>query len=122
MGRKTFESLPGVLPNRKHLVVSRNKNLLIEGCDTFSSLKVAVETSSKEDEQSFIIGGGQIYEQSLEIANCIELTRVHESFEADTFFTEINLEHWQLVKEVFYAKDEKHKYDFTFQTFLKKNI
>lgn len=122
MGRKTFESLPGILPNRKHLIVSRNKDLVIKDCDTYSSLKEAVDVSFEEDEQPFIIGGGQIYKQSLPMASCIELTRVHESFEADTYFPEIDLEHWELVNEIFYAKDEKHKYDFTFQTFLKKTI
>lgn len=122
MGRKTFESLPGLLPKRKHIVITRNKAYKAEGCIVVSSLEKAIEIAKEEDENPFIIGGGQIYKQSLPIANCIELTRVHQSFDADTFFPEIDMNIWELVKEEYCEKDQKHKFNFTFQTFLKRNV
>jgi dihydrofolate reductase len=73
-----------------------------------------------EDENAFIIGGGEIYKQSLEYADVIELTRVHGSFDADTYFPEINPDHWELIEEEYHPKDEKHLVDFTYQTYIRK--
>ena len=84
-----------------------------------NSLNEAIKKSPK-NEEVFIIGGGEIYNQSIEIADKIELTRVHESFDADAFFPEIDLNVWKLTQEEYHPKDEKHQYDFTFQTFVKK--
>lgn len=119
MGRKTFESFPKPLPNRTHVIVTRQKNYQHEGCIVVSSLKEAIAIAPK-DETVFVIGGGEIYKQSIEIADCIELTRVHTTLEADTFFPEIDLTEWKLTFEEFHPKDEKHQYSFTFQTFHKK--
>jgi dihydrofolate reductase len=72
------------------------------------------------NEEVFIIGGGEIYKQSIDVAQKIELTKVHTTFEADTFFPEIDLEKWQLVFKEFHPKDEKHNFDFTYLTFVKR--
>jgi dihydrofolate reductase len=119
MGRKTFESFPKPLPNRTHVIITRQKNYQHEGCIVVSSLKEAIAIAPK-DETVFVIGGGEIYQQSIEMADCIELTRVHTTLEADTFFPEIDLTVWQLTFEEFHPQDEKHHYSFTFQTFHKK--
>ncbi len=118
MGRKTFESFPKPLPNRTHVIITRQKNYQPEGCLVADSLDAAVAMCPK-NEDVFVIGGGEIYKQAIAIADKIELTRVHADFDADTFFPEINGE-WQLISEEHHPKDEKHKYDFTFQTYLKK--
>jgi dihydrofolate reductase len=90
-----------------------------EGCLVASSLQKAIDLCPK-NEEVFIIGGGEIYNQSIEIANKIDLTRVHTTIEADTFFPEIDTDKWELVFEEFHTKDEKHDYDFTFLTYVKK--
>ena len=119
MGRQTVESFPKPLPNRTHVIVSRQKNYQPEGCFVVSSMEEAISICPK-DEEIFIIGGGEIYQQSLVFSDKIELTRVHETVEADTFFPTINPEEWELRFEEFHKKDDKHNFDFTFQTFVKK--
>ncbi len=117
MGRKTFESLPGMLPNRTHVIITRQKDYIQENCIVVNSLEEAI-TYTSSDTQPFIIGGGEIYKQAMEVADCIEITRVHEAFEeADTFFPEIDLKNWKLESEDKHLKDEKHKFDFTFETY-----
>ncbi len=119
MGRKTFESFPKPLPNRVHVVITRNKNYNPEGAIIVHSMSEALEIA-KDDEQPFIIGGGEIYKLGLEVSDKIELTRVHENFEADTFFPEIPMTEWELNHEELHKKDERHKFSFTYQTFVKK--
>ena len=119
MGRKTFESFPKPLPNRKHIIITRQKKYQAEGCIIVESIEEAINICPK-DENSFIIGGGEIYTLGLPYTDKIEITRVHESFEADTYFPEINKKEWKIVSSEFNKKDEKHKYDYTYQTFIRK--
>lgn len=119
MGRKTFESFPKPLPNRTHVIITRQKNYNPEGTIVVHSLKEAIE-AAKNDSQPFIIGGGEIYKQSLDVADKIELTRVHGTFEADTFFPDINEDEWELVNKEYHPADDRHKYPFTYLTYLKK--
>ena len=74
-----------------------------------------------KNENIYIIGGGEIYNQSILFANQLSITRVHHSFEADVFFPEIDLTVWELTTETFHSKDEKHLFDYSFQTFVRKN-
>jgi dihydrofolate reductase len=121
MGRKTFESFPKPLPNRTHVIITRQSDYVApEGCIVVSSLEEAIAISPKSEEV-FIVGGGEIYKQAIDIADKVDLTRVHTTVEADTFFPEINSEKWKLVFEEVHLKDEKHAFDFTFQTFIKAN-
>ncbi|MBS1535680.1 MAG: dihydrofolate reductase [Bacteroidetes bacterium] len=119
MGRKTFESLPGKLPNRTHIIVSRQMGYQVDDCLTVNSLEEALR-QVPQDQDVFIIGGGQIYTQALSIADVVELTRVHTEAEADTFFPEMNSKNWQLTAEEYHPKDEKHAFDFTFETYIRK--
>ncbi len=120
MGRKTFESFPKPLPNRTHIIITRQNNYTVpEGCIVVSSLQKAMDLCPKEDE-NFIIGGGQIYKQSIELSDKIELTRVHTTVEADTFFPKIEEDKWSLINSFHHSKDEKHKFDFTYLTYVRK--
>ncbi len=116
MGRKTFETFPQLLPNRKHVIITRKQDYNPEGTIVVNSLEKALE-KAKEDPQPFVIGGGEIYKLSMEKADCIELTRVHGTFEADTFFPEIDEEKWKLVASETHPKDERHNYAFTYLTY-----
>ncbi|RRA95592.1 dihydrofolate reductase [Paenimyroides viscosum] len=119
MGRKTFESFPKLLPNRTHIIITRQKNYHPEGCIVVDNMKEAIE-KAPQNEDIFIIGGGEIYNLGLPFADKIELTKIHSTFEADAFFPEIKSEDWKLEHEEFHPKDEKHNFDFTFQTFIRK--
>jgi len=119
MGRKTFETFPKPLPNRIHIVITRTKNYQKEGATIVHSLQEALEIA-KEDDQPFIIGGGEIYNLGMEYADKIELTRVQGTFDADTFFPEIPESQWQLTNEEFHNQDERHKFAFSYQTFMRK--
>ncbi|WP_309613396.1 dihydrofolate reductase [Flavobacterium sp.] len=119
MGRKTFESFPKPLPNRTHIIITRQKKYPSENCIVVDSLQKAIAICPPTEEL-FIIGGGEIYNQSIEIADKLDITRVHNTFDADTFFPEIDLNKWKLTSAEFHSKDEKHQFDFTFQSYLKK--
>ena len=117
MGRKTFESFPKPLPNRTHVVITRQTDYKApEGVIVVNTLEDAID-ATKADAQPFIIGGGEIYKQSLAIADKIELTRVHENFEADTFFPKIDRSVWKETVNTFHTKDDKHKHEFSFLTY-----
>lgn len=117
MGRKTFESFPKPLPNRTHVVITRQEDYKVpEGVLVVNSLEDAIE-ASKNDPQPYVIGGGEIYKQAILVANKIELTRVHESFPADTYFPEIDNSVWKETHSVFHEKDDKNEFDFTFLTY-----
>lgn len=119
MGRKTFESLQKPLPNRTHIVISRQEDYNPEGCTVVRTIEEAL-AACPANEDRFIIGGGEIYNLALPEANKIELTRVHHSFEADTFFPEIDLEDWELVQSELHPTDERHQYEFTYETYIRK--
>ncbi|KFF17619.1 MULTISPECIES: dihydrofolate reductase [Chryseobacterium] len=117
MGRKTYESIGKPLPNRTNIVISRKKNWFEEGILIVGSIKEAVKFAKKIDENVFIIGGGNIYEQTMEIVDKLEVTLVKADLQADTFFPKINPKVWKKTEEIFHEKDEKNEYDFSFQTY-----
>jgi dihydrofolate reductase len=118
MGRKTFESIGRPLPGRTNIIITNNKELKIDGCVIVFSLKDAIVACEGKD--AYIIGGGSIYEQSMEIADMIYLTLVDVELDADTHFPKIEDEKWQLVHSEMHTKDEKHQYDFQFIDFKRK--
>ena len=121
MGRKTFESVNKPLPGRFNIVITRQAGWKAEGvivaADLNEALKKAAETNCKE---VFIIGGGEIYKQGIEIAGKIYLTRVHAVLDGDTFFPVVDESKWQLNANQDFAADDKHKFAYSFQTWLKK--
>jgi len=119
MGRKTFESLPKALPNRHNIVVSKNKSYTAEGASVCHNLEEAIALA-EDDSQPFIIGGGQIYEQAMEIAHKIELTRIHKDYEADTFFPFIDLSKWKIISEESFEGFKDEPSHFSYLTYIKK--
>ena len=119
MGRKTFESFPKLRPDRTHVIITRKEDYSPENTIVVHSMEEALKVS-KLDDQAFIIGGGEIYKMGMEHAHRIELTRVHGEFEADTHFPEIDKSEWEIVKDQFHDKDEKHDYSFTYLTYERK--
>lgn len=120
MGRKTFESFPKPLPNRTHIIITRQLDYPApEGCIVVPSLEKAIGLCPK-DEEAFVIGGGEIYQQALDVVDKIDVTRVHTTLDADTFFPTIDPTTWEMVFEEFHAKDEKHSFDFTFLTYVRR--
>ena len=119
MGRKTYDSFPGLLPNRKHIVISKkSKSYFPEEVTVVNNFEDAIKATN-EDKNPFIIGGGQIYNIAMKYCDIIELTRIHEEFEADTFFPKINEDEWRLINEEKHEMDERHEYSFTYKTYLK---
>ena len=120
MGRKTFESLPnGALPNRKNIVLTREKNYSNKNIFVANNINDAIQLT-KNDSNPFIIGGGEIYKNGIKLAEKIELTRVHENFDGDTFFPKIDSDTWTLINRVENNSDEKHLHNYTFETYIKK--
>jgi dihydrofolate reductase len=113
MGRKTFESIGKPLPNRISIVISTQKNFDGKGAIVVSSLDVALE-KCKNKEEVFIIGGGEIYKYSLPFVDCIYLTKVHQNFEGDTFFPDLEPADWKVISEVHHQPDEKNEFPYSF--------
>ena len=121
MGRKTYESFNKLLPGRVNIVITRQKDWKADGAITVNTLEAAIAKAKKENfKEVFIIGGGEIYKQSMSIANKIYMTRVHANFDADTFFPVINVRKWKLISNEDCTKDSKHAYDYSFQLWEKK--
>ncbi|WP_299164183.1 dihydrofolate reductase [uncultured Eudoraea sp.] len=122
MGRKTFESFPKPLPNRTSIIITRDLkyNLELPQCIVVHSMGEALKLV-QNDSLSYIIGGGEIYDLGMPHADVLEITRVHESFDADTHFPEIDEKIWKLTKEEFHPSDERHNYNFTYLTYQRRN-
>ena len=115
MGRKTYESIGRPLPNRRNIIITRDTKYEVDGCETVNSLEEALMICNNN---CFIIGGGEIYNQSMEIADQIYLTLVHEDFEGDTTFPEIGSE-WKMVTSQDFEPDEKNKHKYSFIEYMK---
>jgi dihydrofolate reductase len=125
MGRRNYHSIPEKyrpLPNRLNIVVTRQQNFNAPDCVVKNTLEEAIDEAKKIDDQEiFIIGGGEIYKEAIakKLVDKLYYTRVHHHFDADTFFPEINFSEWRLIDSKKNHKDEKHLYDFTFNIYGK---
>ena len=119
MGRKTFESLPNPLPGRDNIVITRDTNYSKPNIQVCSSIEDAINIT-KTDTQPFIIGGGEIYTQTINIVDKIELTRVHEEFDGDAYFPEIPLDIFELINEENYNSDLENEFDYSYLTYKKR--
>ena len=116
MGRKTYESIGRPLPGRTTVVISRQDDLeLPEGVLRARSFAEALELAAGEDEV-FVIGGGQIYEQALPHATRLLITRVHARIDGDTHFPRFNPDQWRVVQDERHEPDEKNAYEYSFLT------
>ena len=118
MGRKTFESMPKALPNRNNIILTRNNNYRAENVIVAHNLKEAIELTG-EDSNPYIIGGGEIYNLFLPIANRIELTRVHDIFDGDAFFPEIDLNKWELICAEKHFSTPDNIFNYSYLTYKK---
>ena len=121
MGRKTFESLPkGALPNRRNIVLSRQEGLHYENAECYRRLEDAL-MQCDYTEDIYIIGGGELYKQTLGLAKRVHLTLVDDiPTEADAFFPELNPEEWLEVACEEHPADEKHAQAYSFIDYVRK--
>lgn len=120
MGRNTFESIGKPLPNRTSVIITRNNEYVKEGCLIANSVEEAIDLV--DEKSAFIIGGAQIYKEVLvkNLADRLDITIVHHSFEADVFFPEIDTDIWKEVAREDFKADEKNKYDYSFVSYIKR--
>ena len=121
MGRKTFDSIGKPLPNRTSIVITRNKGCALEGVIVVNSVEEAVGEAKKTGtEEAFVIGGAEIYQLILPIADKIYLTEVKADFEGDAYFSIPNIENWQEEIRLHHPADEKHTTAFDFVELVRK--
>ena len=113
MGRRTWESLGRVLPERPHIVITRNKEYTAEGVKIVHSINAALQQVAKVDE-AVIIGGAFLYEKMLPLADRLYLTEIDAEFEGDTFFPEWKKDDWLLVSSEAHPADEKNPFPYRF--------
>jgi dihydrofolate reductase len=114
MGRKTFESIGKALPNRRNIVITRDKNIALPDIETFHSLG-EVMSKTVFDTEVFVIGGAEIYKEFIDKTDKLYITHVDAEFkEADTFFPVIDSSKWQKIKSTFHVKDADNPYDMEF--------
>ena len=122
MGRKTFESLPkGALPNRRNIVLTRQKGVSYPGAEVYASIDEALSRCSR-DEKVYMIGGAQVYNQALSMADELEITLVHDTpAQADTFFPEFGSDKtWHLINREDHDPDEKNPFPYSFLTYRRR--
>ena len=121
MGDRTWDSLPKKpLPNRRNIVMTLDKALQYPDCEMAYSIEEAIGMLD-EDEEAFIIGGATIYRIFINKIDKLYLTRILADFDADVYFPEVDFSKWTLMRDEFFAKDEKNVYDMRFQYYqLKK--
>lgn len=120
MGRKTYESVDKPLPGRKNIVITTNKQWQRQGVFVSTNIDGAIDQALETDaKEIFIIGGGQIFSETISLVNRIYLTRVHAVVEGDVFYPEIDKQLWRLKSSKTFEADEKHAYSYTFEVWEK---
>ena len=122
MGRKTFESLGRPLPNRTHLIITRNAEFEApEGHYAFHSVEEALIFCTKRQlDKLFVIGGGEIYKEALPLCDVLEITEVEANPEGDTFFPELDFSIWKEKEREDFLADETNEYPYAFVTYEKR--
>ncbi len=128
MGRKTYDSIGKPLPGRSTIVLSRSTDRTSLPNDVYLSnelsqaVAISLETPAMQHEEIFVVGGGEIYQLALPIADRIYVTRVHTIVAGDAYFPEIDMEYWKLASEKMRKADEKNNYDCHFQIYERTSI
>lgn len=122
MGRKTFEAIGRPLPGRTSLIITRQPDFEAEGCIVAHSVQEGIEKAKELDEHVSVIGGAEIYRQALPLTDTIYLTRLHHTFEGDTFFPELPATEWETVSEERHEPDDQNKYSYTFIELRRKKL
>ena len=113
MGRKTFESIGKPLPGRTNIIVTRDTSYIAEGCVVVHSLDEALSIA-KEQEEAMVIGGAKLFEQILPLAERIYLTEIHQEFDGDTHFPDLNKDEWSECERSTHGPDECNQYAYSF--------
>ena len=121
MGRKTFESLGRVLPNRFHVVLTKNKDYQFQG----EQVKIVYDVDEIKpyltlEEEYFVIGGEAIYKMLMPLAQKLYITKIYEDFEGDTFFPEIDEREWKVIKKEKGIKNKKNPYEYEYIDYVRK--
>lgn len=119
MGRTTYESIGKPLPGRTNIVLTQNKSFQAPGCVVLHD-KTAVVDYCEAEKEIMIVGGAQIYQLFLADITKLYITKVHTSIKADTYFPKIDFSKWQEIERQEYKKDDKHAFDYSFITFIKR--
>lgn len=121
MGRKTFESLGRVLPNRKHVILCNDMEMNVEdeNVEVLEDISM-LDKYIQDTKEHFIIGGATIYKLLMPKANKIYLTLIHEKFDGDVYFPEISDDEWKIVDRTAGITDEKNPYNYEFITYVRK--
>lgn len=118
MGRNCYESIGKPLPKRTNIIITRDAFFISSNCLVARSIDEALSLAYKNNEEEvFIIGGGQIYDQTQELWDKIYLTEVDLDVKGDVYFPTINLNEWQLISEEHHNKDEKNEYNYSFKVY-----
>ncbi|HFC01193.1 MAG TPA: dihydrofolate reductase [Phaeodactylibacter sp.] len=121
MGRNCYDSIGKPLPKRSNVILSRNPFFIVSNCYVASSMKEALQVAADNgEEEAFIIGGAQIYNQSMEYWDKLYLTEVDLEVEGDAFFPKLNMDKWELISEEAHQADEKNEHDYTFKVYQRK--
>ena len=119
MGRKTWESFPRPLPNRTHVVITRQQDYKADQAIVVHDLQTALAACSDQS-TVFIIGGGEIYNLALPVATHMELTLVHTQVEADAYFPQWKDANWKLVNSEYHEADDTHAHAFAFNSYVRR--
>lgn len=123
MGRNCFESIGRPLPKRTNIVISRNPFFIASNCLVAHSVREGIDLAiANDDDELFIIGGGQIYDLTQPLWDRLYMTTVDLFVDGDVFFPEIDSREWQLISEEVHKKDDKNEYDYTFKIFERNKL
>lgn len=118
MGRNCYESIGKPLPKRTNVIITRDAYFISSNCLVARSIPEALHMAHENgEEEVFIIGGGQIYEQTADLWNRLYITEVDLEVDGDVFFPEVNYAEWKLIHEEQHEKDEKNEFDYGFKVF-----
>jgi dihydrofolate reductase len=118
MGRKTYESIGKPLPNRRNIIISRNKNFNAQGCEVVHTIKEALEIT--KNEATFLIGGANLYTQMLPLVNKLYITYVEGDFKGDAYFPDFKQSDFIKTSKKSYLPDEKNPHSYHFIILEKK--
>lgn len=120
MGRKTFESIGRPLPGRRNIIITRDSAYEAPGCEIVHDINAAMELTA-DCEETMLIGGASLYEQTIELANVLYITRIAHAFQGDTWFPQFDLAEWTEAWREAHEPDEKNAYSYAFLKFVRQN-
>lgn len=120
MGRKTHDSIGRLLPGRENIVITRQLDYVCEGCTVLHSVQELVDYATEKKEEVFVIGGAEIFREILPAADRLYWTQIHDTFDGDTFFPELDLDEWELISKEKGIKDDKNPYEYEFLIYQRK--